>query len=135
MKVVIALSLVISLAGCMSTGVEVSQDQTSSFKTGTTTQQEVVARLGAPTSRTSLPDGSSMMVYSFAAAQARPASFIPIVGAFVGGADSRSSMVMFQFAPNGTLKSTTRSDSAMGSRMGTVTTDASMDTAQPRAAK
>lgn len=135
MKVVIALSLVISLAGCMSTGVEVSQDQTSSFKTGTTTQQEVVARLGAPTSRTSLPDGSSMMVYSFASAKARPASFIPIVGAFVGGADSRSSMVMFQFAPDGTLKSTTRSDSAMGSRMGTVTTDASMDTAQPRAAK
>ena len=134
MKVALVLSLVITLAGCMSTGVEVRQDQTASFKTGSTTTQDVVSRLGAPTSRTSLPDGSSMLVYSFAAAQARPASFIPIVGMFAGGADSRSSMVMFQFAPDGTLKSTTRSDSAMGSRMGTVTTDASMATAQPRVA-
>jgi hypothetical protein len=135
MKTVLALSLIAVLTGCMSTGVEVSQEQTASFKTGSTTQQDVVTRLGPPTSRTTMPDGSQVMVYSFAASQARAASFIPIVGAFVGGADSRASTVMFQFAPDGTLKATTRSDSAMGSRMGTVTTAAPMATAQPVAAK
>jgi len=135
MKSVLALSLIVALAGCMSTGVEVSQDQTSSFRTGSTTASDVVTHLGAPTSRSTMPDGSQVMVYSFAASQVHAASFIPIVGAFVGGADTRSSMVMFQFAPDGTLKATTRSDSAMGSRMGTVTTNADMSTAQPVAAK
>lgn len=135
MKTVLALFLIVALTGCMSAGVEVSQDQTASFKTGTTTQQDVVSKLGAPTTRTTLSDGSQVLVYAFAASQARASSFIPIVGAFVGGADSRSSSVVFQFAPDGTLKSTARSDSAVGSRMGTVTTDASMSTAQPTAAK
>lgn len=135
MKTVIALALAVALTGCMSTGVEVSQDQTASFKTGSTTANDVVTRLGPPTSRSTMPDGSQVLVYSFAASKARPASYIPIVGAFVGGADTRSSMVMFQFAPDGTLKATTRSDSAMGSRMGTVTTNADMSTAQPVAAK
>lgn len=116
----------------MSTGVEVRPDQTADFRNGVTTRQEVVARLGNPTTQATLPDGSTMLVYAFSAAQARPASFIPIVGAFAGGADARSSMVSFQFAPDGLLKSSSSTSSQSGSQLGTTTTSQPMQTAQPR---
>ncbi|MGB8422221.1 MAG: hypothetical protein WCE85_38655 [Paraburkholderia sp.] len=73
-----------------------------------------------------------MLIYAFSAAQARPASFIPIVGAFAGGADARSSMVSFQFTPAGVLKSSSSTTSQSGSQLGTTTTNTPMQTDQPR---
>jgi outer membrane protein assembly factor BamE (lipoprotein component of BamABCDE complex) len=132
MKSVFAALLCAALAGCMSTGVEVRPDQTADFRNGVTTRADVLARLGAPTTQATLPDGSTMLVYAFSAAQARPASFIPIVGAFAGGADARSSMASFQFAPDGVLKSSSSSSSQSGSQLGTTTTSQPVQTAQPR---
>jgi outer membrane protein assembly factor BamE (lipoprotein component of BamABCDE complex) len=132
MKAIFALALCAALAGCMSTGVEVKPEQTADFRAGITTRQQVLSRLGIPTTQATLPDGSTMLVYAFSAAQARPASFIPIVGAFVGGADARSSMVSFRFGPDGVLKSSSSSASQSGSQLGTTTTTAPMQTDQPR---
>jgi outer membrane protein assembly factor BamE (lipoprotein component of BamABCDE complex) len=133
---VITLALLVGmLAGCVSSGVEVKPEQTANFQPGVTTRQEVVARLGNPTTVSTLPDGTVMMVYAFSAAQARPASFIPIVGAFVGGADARSSMVSFQFTPAGVLKSSSSTTSQSGSQLGTTTTNTPMQTDQPRTAQ
>ncbi|WP_207000674.1 hypothetical protein [Trinickia mobilis] len=129
---ILALSLCVALAGCVSSGVEVKPEQTSDFRAGVTTRQEVISRLGTPTTQATLPDGSTMLVYSFSAAQARPASFIPILGAFVGGADARSSMVSFQFTPAGVLKGSSSTSSQSGSQMGTTTTTTPMQTDQPR---
>jgi outer membrane protein assembly factor BamE (lipoprotein component of BamABCDE complex) len=130
----IAAALVASymLGGCMSTGVEVKPEQTSDFRQGVTTRAEVLGRLGTPTTQATMPDGSTMLIYSFAASQARPASFIPLVGAFAGGADARSSMVEFVFTPDGVLKSSSSSTSQSGSQMGTTTTNQSIPTDQPR---
>jgi outer membrane protein assembly factor BamE (lipoprotein component of BamABCDE complex) len=132
MKAVLAILLCAVLVGCMSAGVEVKPEQTSDVRPGVTTRDQVISRLGAPTSTSTLPDGSTMLVYSFVAARARPASFIPIVGAFVSGADSRSSMVSFQFTPDGILKGSSSSATQSGAQLGTTTTDAPMQTDQPR---
>lgn len=127
-----ALAATCALTGCMSTGVEVRSDQTADFHNGVTTRAEVLARLGTPTTQATLPDGSTMLVYAFSAAQARASSFIPIVGAFVGGADAHSSMVSFQFTSDGLLKSSSSTSSQSGSQLGTTTTTQPMQTAQPR---
>jgi outer membrane protein assembly factor BamE (lipoprotein component of BamABCDE complex) len=132
MKSIAVVLLTVALAGCVSSGVEVKPEQTSDFRPGVTTRQEVVARLGNPTTTATLPDGSTMLVYAFSAAQARPASFIPIIGAFAGGADARSSMVSFQFTPAGVLKSSSSTASQSGSQLGTTTTNTPMQTDQPR---
>jgi hypothetical protein len=120
------------LSGCMSSGVEVKPEQTASFRPGVTTDHEVVARLGAPTARTTLPDGSTIMTYAFSAAQARPASFIPIIGAFAGGADARSSAVTFRFGPDHLLQGSSSTSSQSGTQLGTTTTTAPLTTDQPR---
>lgn len=100
---VAALALALLLSGCATVGKEVSRDQMSGFKEGQTTQEEVISRLGQPTLITNSTD-RTIMVYSFTHAQARPASFIPIVGLFAGGADVRSSSASFVFGKDGKLE-------------------------------
>ncbi len=91
-----------SLSGCASHGVMVSDQQARQFQKGKSTEADVVAALGQPT--TTVTHGSTRtLLYSGAQAQARPASFIPLVGPLVGGSDVRASSVMFQFGPDGRL--------------------------------
>ena len=105
------------LSGCVSIGKEITQDQLAGFKAGETTPDQVIAKLGAPTSNTSSADGRRSMGYMFAHSQARPGSFVPIIGPLIGGADSRSSHVVFMFGPDGKLINYLSSQSQTG--MGT----------------
>ena len=110
--------LAVSLSGCMSSGVKVDETKVAAFQKGVTTYQEVIQVLGKPTNSTFMPDGTHMIIYSYVSAQARPESFIPIVGAFVGGADSEQNTVMLTFDQNGVLKTTMTSQSGIGSGTG-----------------
>lgn len=115
---IIAIGLVVVLSGCAASGVQVKEEQLAAFEKGKTTMQEVVAALGAPTGNTLMPDGSRMISYTYAQAQARPATFIPIVGAFVGGVDARSNSVMLTFDQQGILKTTMSSSHQQGTGTG-----------------
>lgn len=110
-----ALALSLALAACAATGVQVKPQQLTTFKKGETTEADVIAKLGAPTSQTITSDGNTMVMYNYMAYQARPATFIPIVGAFAGGADVQSSFVMFRFGPDGKMIDYTANNTAMGS--------------------
>lgn len=103
------------LSGCMASGVQVKPEQLSNFKKGETTKQQVISALGNPTARSVTADGSEMLIYNYAAYQARPASFIPLIGPLVGGADVQTSMVWFQFGTDGKLINYTAQNSATGS--------------------
>ena len=105
----------ISLSACVAGGTQVKESQLSQFHKGKTTIREVVDALGDPNTNSLLPDGSRMLCYAYVQAAARPETFIPIVGAFVGGADSRSNTTCFQFAENGILKGYTSTSSKFGS--------------------
>ena len=98
-----AFVLALLLSGCTTVGKEIAPNQIADFKEGATTQDEVIAKLGEPTT-TTISSDRVIMVYSFLHSQARPASFIPIVGLFAGGADVRSSMVSFVFGKDGKLE-------------------------------
>ena len=96
----------------------VSDAQVAAFKPGETTEAQVAALLGQPNMRTRLPDGTVMVIYSYAEYSTRPATFIPIVGAFVGGADTRSSAVTLRFDKDGKLIDTSSSSTTFGTGMG-----------------
>lgn len=100
----ILLSTCLVCTSCMAAGTQVREDQLSQFHKGQTAERTVTANLGDPNSNSLLPDGSRLICYSYIQAAARPESFIPVVGAFVGGADMHSNNTCFQFAENGVLK-------------------------------
>ena len=111
---ILVLVAAVVLSACVSSGVKVEERQLASFQKGQTTYGQVVSQLGAPNASTLMPDGRRMIVYSFVQAQARPESFIPIVGAFVGGADSRSNVVSLTFTRDGVLESFSSSQAQFG---------------------
>jgi hypothetical protein len=94
--------------------VRVDERNLQAFEKGKTTYQEVVTRLGPPTSNTLLGDGRRMIFYNYMQAQARPENFIPLIGPFVGGADARASLVSLTFDQNGVLQTYTASESQNG---------------------
>lgn len=117
LKHLVWIGIALMLGACATVGKEVTQEQLAGFKQGETTLPEVTARLGQPTSSTLLATGGRSISYVFAHAQVRAASLIPIVGPLVGGTDSRSSMVIFSFGPDGKLLNFVASQSQLG--MGT----------------
>jgi outer membrane protein assembly factor BamE (lipoprotein component of BamABCDE complex) len=107
-----------ALCACAASGVQVKEEQLKEFQAGKTTMSEVVAKLGQPTTNMMGPDGSRTLVYSYAQVQTPPETFIPIVGAFAGGADVKSNAVVLAFTPDGILKTTTSSSTRVGSGTG-----------------
>jgi hypothetical protein len=114
MKLLVLMAGLLMLAGFMSAGVKVDEKNLTAFEKGKATYPEILAGLGQPTSNTLMPDGRRMLMYTWVQARARPQNFIPLVGAFVGGADSRSSSVIIWIATDGTLQSYSASQSQYG---------------------
>lgn len=106
------------LAGCAAGGVMVSDAQLAAFRPGETTKAQVLAALGQPTMQTRLSDGTTMLIYSHYEARVRPESFIPVVGAFVGGSDSAATTATLRFDAADRLVDTSTSSSAFGTGAG-----------------
>jgi hypothetical protein len=113
MKLLVLLAGLV-LAGCMSAGVKVDEANLAKFEKGKTTYQQVIAGLGGPTTNTLMPDGRRMLMYTWVDARARPQNFVPLVGAFMGGADTRSSSAIVWIGTDGTLESFSASQSQYG---------------------
>jgi len=115
MKKYYCLLLITTLiGGCVSAGREVTQKDMAGIEKGKTTTVDVKSRLGKPNSQTIDSEGRQIYTYFFIHSQARPESFIPIVGAFVGGADTRNSYTTFIFDSEGILQSYTQSEGGIG---------------------
>ncbi|MCL2873153.1 MAG: outer membrane protein assembly factor BamE [Betaproteobacteria bacterium] len=113
MKLAILAIAAMVLIGCASSGVRVTEDQTSTFVKGETTRSQVLQALGDPTSQTKMSDGTRSITYTYAKARARPATFIPIVGIFAGGTDTQASSVTLRFDANDKLIDITSMESAI----------------------
>jgi outer membrane protein assembly factor BamE (lipoprotein component of BamABCDE complex) len=108
---------ILSLSACMSMGKKVDQEKVSQFVKGKTTYAEVVQELGKPTQSTIHSDGTRTALYTYVQSQAKAASFIPIVGAFMGGADVESTTTTLSFDKKSVLTSYTATEG--GSSTGT----------------
>lgn len=116
-KLMAVAASVLLVSGCMSSGVMINEQQVQQFKRGETTEAQIVAALGAPTTITNM-NGVRSITYSGVHAQTRPESFIPYIGGLVGGSDVRHSSYTFRFDPNGRLADIISSESAMGTGTG-----------------
>jgi outer membrane protein assembly factor BamE (lipoprotein component of BamABCDE complex) len=106
--------MVALLTGCAAAGVQVTDQQAQSFQVGRATYADVVAQLGEPTTVSTSNTGRRVAVYSYAAMSARPQNFIPYIGPFVAGYDTKSSAVAFTFDGRGILRETSSTQSNAG---------------------
>lgn len=116
-KIACAIIAAYVLSGCASYGVMVTEKQAAQFKRGETSEEQIISALGKPTTITTT-NGVRMLIYTGVYAQARPASFIPFIGPFVGGTDSQVSHVIFKFDEHGKLAEVTSSQTTSGVGMG-----------------
>jgi outer membrane protein assembly factor BamE (lipoprotein component of BamABCDE complex) len=112
MKRMQGLCMVMLLAtlffGCASVGRKIDQSAVEKIEKGKTTREEVIRLLGSPDNITILGNGDSYLSYNYARAAMKPESLIPIFGAFVGGANVQSQMVMVTIDKNGVVKNILR---------------------------
>ena len=115
---ILAIAAAVILGGCVSSGTKVSEAQAGQFEKGKSTEADVVAKLGAPSTVVRQSDGTHIDQYTHVQTQARAASFIPVVGLMAGGADSSMSIVSFTFTPDGLLKDWTSTQNNTGVNTG-----------------
>ena len=115
---VVVIVVAMALAGCATSGRQISTTQMAAMEKGKTTYTDVVARLGKPTLDTVMADGSRTALYNFTKAGIKGATFIPIVGLFAGGMNVSGSAVTFNFDPAGVLKDYSTSTSNIDTKNG-----------------
>jgi outer membrane protein assembly factor BamE (lipoprotein component of BamABCDE complex) len=114
----VTLAFCVLLVGCAASGVKVTEAQISALRAGETTVDQVLAQFGQPTTRMKLADGTVTLLYVYSEAKVRGATFIPIVGAFAGGMDVRSTSATLRFNSAGLLLDVSSSQSELGSGTG-----------------
>ena len=114
------LAVALVLAGCATVGTKIDSSALAGLRPGETTVAQAVAALGPPTGDIMHGNGVRMLIYSFAQSSFRPATFIPIVGAFAGGVDTRSNSATLIFKPDGTLDTTTTASMNYGVSTGLI---------------
>lgn len=103
-KSVVAVLLAIGLSACATHGQKIDNDSVSQIKKGQTSEQQVVEMFGEPASTGFSSDGSKNLTFSYASAQANPASFIPFIGFLFSGVDSESQYLYVTVDKNGKVK-------------------------------
>ncbi|MGB7912139.1 MAG: outer membrane protein assembly factor BamE [Desulfobaccales bacterium] len=101
----VVVLLVAGLVGCATSGRKIDQGAADQIEKGKTTKEQVVALIGSPESISRSSNGDTTYIYNYTRATAKPINFVPIVGAFAGGADVQHQMYMVTFGPNGIVKS------------------------------
>ena len=133
MKLALALVVSLFIAGCASSGTQVSQNAAMQFKEGITTEAQIVSKLGPPTGVTISSGGIKTITYTGAQAQVKAASFIPIVGLFAGGSDVVVTTAAYQLGTDGILQKVDYSTANTSTGMGSA--PAAMNASTPTAVK
>jgi outer membrane protein assembly factor BamE (lipoprotein component of BamABCDE complex) len=114
----ILFSLAVLLASCVSTGRKIDQAAADSIQKGKTTREQVGQLLGAPELVTKNSNGDTIYVYHYRRATAKPSTFIPYIGPFVGGANIQQQMARITFGPDNVVKDYSTTQGATESDMG-----------------
>ena len=97
------------MAGCNTTGTNVSDETLAGFTAGQTTRSEVIGQLGKPSTDLERQDGTHTVVYEYEQYRTKPDAFVPFLGVF---SDDSSELdfgrVIMQFDADDRLQSYTR---------------------------
>lgn len=132
MRKMIGVMCLILASGCASTGVQVDQNKLQGFERGVTTRSQIEATLGRPTMVQRMQDGKTVLTYTYANAQVRPETFIPIVGLFAGGTDVRADSVSIFLDSEGRYEATQSTTSEYGTATGVAAGQAQPRIDQPK---
>lgn len=115
MRYLVMFLAAVFLSACASSGVgkKIDQDKFSHFVKGKTTYAEVVREIGEPSSVARNADGSKRATYVFAQTKVKPQSYIPVVGAFIGGTDMETQTSIVYFDKKGVLTNYTAEEGKM----------------------
>ncbi|MBQ0746055.1 MAG: hypothetical protein KBT73_05825 [Marinobacter sp.] len=106
MRLPLLIIVLALITGCAhQNGVQVSRDEANKIIIGKTSKSEVIELLGQPNgSMLGASEGSTESFwYNGAEAKANPALYIPIVGMFFGGIDSKGSSLIISFDEKGVV--------------------------------
>ena len=81
------------LNACASYGSNFDMSRVDDIQKGVTTESEVITFIGKPTGISRTSEGDKILTYIYTSTQVKGATFIPIVGAFAGGADVSTKML------------------------------------------
>jgi outer membrane protein assembly factor BamE (lipoprotein component of BamABCDE complex) len=95
-----SFACVLFLIGCASMGNNFDEGKLSQIKKGETTETELIQMFGEPMHRSVNSDGLTTLVWMYAQTAVQGQSFIPIVGGFMGGANSSSKTLAVTLADN-----------------------------------
>lgn len=99
---VLSLVLVLTLCGCATSGRKLDVNKVDQIQKGDTKEQ-VAKLIGNPDQATKDSDGITTWSYVYVRATAKASNFIPIVGAFAGGANTENQSVTVSFGINGVV--------------------------------
>src|SRR5579862_1292931 len=100
-KTYILMAVLVSLAGCASSGNQVLKNETldtvsQKIVKGVSTQKDVKAAFGDPNSTSFTDSGNELWNYVYAKATVKAVNFVPVVNLFAGGADvDKKTLVVF----------------------------------------
>ncbi len=117
-KAALILALLVGLVGCASSGRKIDQSAADKIEKGKSTQAEVISLIGSPDNIIRRAGGETIFSYSYVRASAKPASFIPLFGPLVGGANVQHQIFMVVFDSRGVVKDYMSSQGASESGMG-----------------
>ncbi len=115
MTVFLALCFIV---GCMSYGRKIDTYNIDKIKKGETTKNEVVSLIGSPDQIISDGMGNTIMQYTYIRVASKPQNFIPVVGAFTGGANTQNQSVVVTVGSDNIVSNIVSSYGASGTGMG-----------------
>jgi outer membrane protein assembly factor BamE (lipoprotein component of BamABCDE complex) len=84
-KKVLTLLVAIAIAGCSSVGTPIAQEKVNQIHVGITTEPDLFLLLGTPSTKTLDPSGTMVLTWVYSSASAKPETFVPVAGLFMGG--------------------------------------------------
>jgi hypothetical protein len=118
--VLLGLSVPLLLAGCMSTGTKVTEEQLFAFRKGETSCFDIVATRGKPTLNELHPDGTRTMTYSYTQSQLKVENFLPIVAMLQQGQTAETTTVTLWCDAKNVLTGYTASQGQMQTGYGAI---------------
>ena len=88
------------VCGCASIGHKLDESKVEQIKKGITTRDQVLQLVGSPDQITRDGNGNVTFQYIYSRATTKASTFIPVVGAFAGGANIQTQMLMVTFGTN-----------------------------------
>jgi hypothetical protein len=111
----LALLLSMILVGCASVGKNFNADNVAKIQTGKTTEADLVQMFGEPQQRGLKTGGLKTLTWIYTESRVKGETFIPIAGAFMGGADTKTKSLTVSLGSDGTVTDYAFSGGALGS--------------------